>query len=116
MAEPIASRPGEGELLVRDNRSLLVRVDLPGLSVIEIAFDRSFRVSPHTHGDHVDAFYVLEGHVEFLFEDGPLVGGPGTCVAVPPDTLHGFANPGPGLARILNFHAPDAGFVASLER
>jgi quercetin dioxygenase-like cupin family protein len=116
MAEPIVSRPGEGELLVRNNRSLLVRVDHPGLSVIEISFERTFGVPHHTHDDHVDAFYVLEGHVEFLTEGESIIGGPGTFVAVPPNTVHGFANPGPGPARILNFHAPDAGFVASLQR
>jgi len=115
-AGPIVSRPGDGELLVREDRTLCVRVDEPQLSVIEIEFEPSFRVEQHSHGDHVDAFYVLEGEVEFLLEEGPVVAGPGTLVAAPPDTVHGFANPGPGRARILNFHAPDAGFVASLQR
>jgi quercetin dioxygenase-like cupin family protein len=113
---PIVSGPGEGERLERSDRVLTVKVDLPQLSATEIEFEPSFRVDQHTHGDHVDAFYVLEGEVEFLLADGPRRAGPGTLVAVPPGVLHGFANPGPGRARLLNFHAPDAGFAASLER
>ena len=43
-------------------------------------------VDPHTHGDHADAFYVLEGQVEFRVGDEPRVAGPGTFVAAPPGT------------------------------
>ena len=116
MRGAIVSGPGEGETLERDDRTLVVKADLPQLSAIEIAFDPSFRVEQHTHDDHVDAFYVLEGEVEFLLDDGPRRVGPGTLVAVPPGVVHGFANPGPGRARLLNLHAPETGFVASLPR
>jgi quercetin dioxygenase-like cupin family protein len=116
VAEAIVSGPGDGEWLERDDRVLLVKVDLPQFSATEISFDPSFRVDQHTHDDHVDSFYVLEGEVEFLLADGPRRVGPGTLVSVPPGVVHGFANPGPGRARLLNFHAPDAGFAASLPR
>jgi quercetin dioxygenase-like cupin family protein len=116
VGDAIVSGPGEGERLERSDRTLVVKVDLPELSATEITFEPSFRVEQHMHDDHVDAFYVLEGEVEFLLADGPRRVGPGTLVAAPPGVLHGFANPGPGRARLLNFHAPDAGFAASLER
>ena len=91
-AEPVLSRPGEGERFERENRVVTIRIDLPDLSVNEIEFDNTFEVPPHTHDDQVDGFYVLEGEVEFA--------------------RHGFRGTGSGRARVLNFHAPDAGFAA----
>jgi quercetin dioxygenase-like cupin family protein len=108
----VINGPGEGERFERDNRVVTIKADLPQLSVNEIAFDPDFEVSPHSHDDHVDAFYVLEGTVEFTLGDETVQAGPGTFVAIPPDTVHGFANRGPGRACVLNFHAPDAGFAA----
>jgi quercetin dioxygenase-like cupin family protein len=108
----VINGPGEGERFERHNRVVTIKAELPQLSVNEIAFDPDFDVSPHTHDDHADAFYVLEGTVEFTLGDASVQAGPGTLVAVPPGTLHGFGNPGPGRARVLNFHAPDAGFAA----
>jgi quercetin dioxygenase-like cupin family protein len=110
--EPIVSTPDDGERFERDNRTLTIRVDLPGLSVIEIEFDETFEVPPHDHDDHVDAFYVLEGEVEFTVGDEMVRADPGTLVAAPPGTRHGFRTS--GRARLLNFHAPDAGFSDSI--
>ena len=107
----VVSGPGEGERYERENRVLTIRADLPGLSAIEIDFPPEFAVDPHTHDDHVDSFYVLEGVVEFTVDDRIVRAGPGTFVAAPPGTRHGFRNPGPGRARVLNLHAPDAGFT-----
>jgi quercetin dioxygenase-like cupin family protein len=112
--EATVSGPGEGELFDRGDRVVTIKADLRQLSANEIDFDPSFEVAPHTHDDHVDAFYVLEGEVEFTLGDGTLRAGPGTFVAVPPGTRHGFRNPGAGRARVLNLHAPDAGFADSL--
>jgi quercetin dioxygenase-like cupin family protein len=107
----VVSRPGEGEHFERENRSITIKADFEQLSVNEISFDTSFHVDPHVHDDHVDAFYVLEGIVAFTLGDDVVHAEPGTFVAVPPGTLHGFRNGGPERARILNFHAPDAGFT-----
>jgi quercetin dioxygenase-like cupin family protein len=106
---PIVSGPGDGERFESSNRSVTIRVDLPGLSINVIEFDETFEVPPHDHDDHVDAFYVLDGEVRFTVGDETIVAGPGTLVAAPPNTRHGFAGVG-GTARVLNFHAPDAGF------
>jgi quercetin dioxygenase-like cupin family protein len=110
----VVNGPDEGERFDRGNRVVTIKADLPLLSVNEIAFDPSFEVPPHRHDDHVDAFYVLEGTVDFTVEEEVVRAGPGTVVAAPPGTLHGFRNPGPGRARLLNLHAPDAGFAESL--
>jgi quercetin dioxygenase-like cupin family protein len=114
--EAIVVAPGEGERHERADAAITIFADLPTLSVCEIAFDPSFEVGQHHHDDHVDAFYVLEGEVEFLLADGPVGGGPGTFFAAPPGTVHGFRTPGPGRARVLNIHGPDAGFVEMVRR
>ena len=108
--DPIVSRPGDGERFERENRTITIRVDLPGLSVFEIEFDETFTVDPHTHDDHVDTFFVLEGEVEFTVADNTVRAGPGTLLAAPPGARHGFRSAA-GTARVLNFHAPDAGFA-----
>jgi quercetin dioxygenase-like cupin family protein len=111
--DPVVSRPGDGERFERENRTITILVDLPGLSVLEIAFDETFGVDPHTHDDHTDAFLVLDGEVEFTVADDTILAGPGTLVAAPPGSRHGFRSAG-GPARVLNFHAPDAGFADSI--
>jgi quercetin dioxygenase-like cupin family protein len=116
MSSVIVSWPGEGEEFDRGNRIIRLKTELGELSVNEIEFDPDFLVPPHRHDDHVDAFYVLEGEVEFTLESGVVTAGPGTFVAAPPGTLHGFGTRGPGRARVLNLHAPDAGFAESVRR
>jgi quercetin dioxygenase-like cupin family protein len=106
--------PGEGERL---NERIVVKIERPELSVNEVNVGPDFEgPGPHFHKEHVDAFYVLEGELEFINGTETLRAGPGTSVAVPPGIVHGFTNPGPGGARYLNIHAPDAGFIEYLRR
>ena len=72
---------------------------------------------PHTHDDHTDCFYVLEGELELTHGDETFRAGPGTFVAAPPGVPHGFKVPvaaGPGAVpehpcagRLRARHAPD---------
>jgi quercetin dioxygenase-like cupin family protein len=112
--EVLVVPPGGGEPFERSNRVVTILGEFQQLSVNEIEFDTTFEVPRHRHDDHVDAFYVLAGEVEFLLADGSVRAGPGTFVAAPPGTLHGFRTDGPGRARFLNLHAPDAGFAGSI--
>ena len=105
----VIRRPGEGERFQRSNRTVTIKADLPQLSIHEIEFDTTFEVAPHTH-DHVDALLVLDGEIELLGGTQPERAEPGTVVAVPPGTPHGFRNPGPRRVRLLILHAPDGGF------
>jgi quercetin dioxygenase-like cupin family protein len=110
--EAVLSGPGEGERIEHDTSTLVIKSDLPQLAVLDLTFLPEFEgVDPHTHGDHVDAFYVLEGEVEFHTDDGPRRAGPGSFFAAPRGTVHGFRNPGPAPLRVLNIHAPEGGFV-----
>ena len=61
------------------------------------------------HHDEHEAFYVLEGEIEFQVGETKSIGGPGTFVAAPPGVQHTFTNGG-GHSRLLNIHAPSADF------
>jgi len=111
VSEAVVSRSENGELFDRGDRAIAVKSDLPHISAFDIAFDPEFVVDPHQHGDHVDSFYVLAGEVDFTVGDGEVRAAPGTWYSAPPGFRHGFRNPGPGRARVLNVHTPDGGFT-----
>jgi quercetin dioxygenase-like cupin family protein len=122
MAEP-APTPGDGivvlgpeggEHLPRGERRHRVLAELPELEAVELWFGPGFEVPAHAHADHADLFYVLAGEAEFLVGDEVVRAGPASFVAAPPELTHGFRNAGEGDLRLLNFHAPHAGFVAAL--
>jgi quercetin dioxygenase-like cupin family protein len=104
--------PGEGERVgPRDHRVL---AELPQLEALELSFEPDFEgVPPHTHSDHADSFYVLEGELEFFLDGSWHRVGPGTFLSVPPNIEHGFRPAGVPF-RMLNIHAPNVGFVDGL--
>ena len=110
-ADAIVAGPGGGERLKRRLIENLIRAETTELSLFEMTFfdDRWEGVDPHSHDDHVDSFFVLDGEVEFLLGDRTERVGAGTYFAAPPNVTHGFRPVGP--ARLFNLHAPDAGFA-----
>jgi len=115
LEDAIVQPAGAGEQVELEHTSHRIQAELPELSVIEMTFRPEFEgVDPHTHDDHVDAFYVLAGEADFVVGDEVRRAGPGSFLAAPPGARHGFSNPGPADLRVLNFHAPDAGFVSRL--
>jgi quercetin dioxygenase-like cupin family protein len=114
-AEAVLGHPDDAETLEHEASTHRILCDLPQLTAIDMTFQPEFEgVDPHTHADHVDAFYVLEGQVEFRVGDEPRVAGPGSFVAAPPGAVHGFRHAGPEPIRFLNLHAPPGGFVDRL--
>ncbi len=63
----------------------------------------------HVHADEDDAFYILEGELTFVLDEGHVPAPEGTFVLVPPGVNHTFLNPLDTPTRVLNIHAP-AGF------
>jgi quercetin dioxygenase-like cupin family protein len=114
VSEVTITLPGEGELLERPTHRLWIQAEETQLSATVFAFEPGWEgVDPHTHPDHVDSFFVLEGTAEFVGGHG----GPGTFLAAPPGARHGFRIPDEGNRIVLlNVHAPDSGFVGRLRR
>jgi quercetin dioxygenase-like cupin family protein len=103
--------PEGGEHLPRGERHHRVLAELPEYEVLELRFGSEFEgVDPHSHADHVDSFYVLEGEVDFLVGDEWLRLPARSFVAAPPGITHAFANRDGQEARLLNIHAPSTGF------
>jgi quercetin dioxygenase-like cupin family protein len=115
MSEPTVRQPGEGEHHERSDGYRRILVATEQISVIELGFDGSLVVDPHTHDDHTDSFLVLEGEVEFTAGDDTVVLGPGGFISSPPGARHGFRGTGK-FARVLNIHSPDGGFAESIRR
>jgi mannose-6-phosphate isomerase-like protein (cupin superfamily) len=106
---------GEGEKVARAHRQRRILAELPELEVVELCFGPDFEgVDLHSHSDHVDSFYVLEGEAEFRLGDEVVRLGPGAYVAAPIGVAHGFRNVGDGDLRMLNVHAPNVGFAERL--
>jgi mannose-6-phosphate isomerase-like protein (cupin superfamily) len=115
--EGIALGPDGGERVSRGPRDHRILAELPQLEVIELSFGPDFEgVGPHSHDDHVDSFFVLEGEAEFIVGDEVFSAGPGSWVAAPIGVRHGFRNAGDGELRMLNVHAPNTGFAQRLRR
>jgi mannose-6-phosphate isomerase-like protein (cupin superfamily) len=115
--DAISLNAGEGERLEHDKRVATIKIGRDELSLVEFELEPSFEgPDPHTHGDHVDSFYVLEGEADFRMENETLRLGAGSFVTAPTGVEHTFWNAGPGRARLLNVHAPSAGFHDFLRR
>ena len=113
----VVVQPGGGERVQRGPRYHRILAELPQLEAIELTFGPDFEgVEPHSHLDHVDTFYVLEGEAEFVMGDEVVRAGPGTYVAAPVGVTHGFRNVGPGELRMLNVHTPNTGFARRMRR
>ena len=109
--------PDEGERFPIGGGRGTARVlgELPHAEAVELTFEPGWDgVEAHSHGDHTDSFYVLEGEVEFLLDGERRPGGPGTYVSIPPGVVHGFRIAREGRIRVLNIHAPKVGFVERL--
>src|SRR5215208_4336495 len=111
---PLLLAPGEGETVTdRPERTLRILAELEQVIVTWFRYEPGEKgPDPHIHWQHTDAFYVLEGEVEFKL--GPdletSTGLPGTLAAAPPNVVHTFQNASDATAIFLNFHAPSMGF------
>jgi quercetin dioxygenase-like cupin family protein len=65
---------------------------------------------PHYHANHSDAFYVIEGEVEFRIGGRTVRASAGTIVVAPRGVVHAFPVAIGSTARFLNLHTPNVGF------
>lgn len=64
------------------------------------------RPPPHIHTQCEEAFYVLEGEIEFFLAGDAVIGTPGSFVLVPGGVSHTFGNRAAAPSRLLIIHAP----------
>jgi quercetin dioxygenase-like cupin family protein len=114
VAQPLLLAPGEGETTTdRPERTLRILCELEQLIVSWFRYEPGEEgPDPHVHRQHSDAFYVLEGEVDF--DLGPdvtrITAGPETFAGAPPNVVHSFKNSSDATAIFLNIHAPSMGF------
>jgi mannose-6-phosphate isomerase-like protein (cupin superfamily) len=111
MNDPIVLDPGQGDALQARGSVMLFKAVAATTGGAFSLDERHLppggrRPPPHRHTDALEAFYVLEGEVEFTLGPEAVRGGPGTFVLVPGGLAHTFGNPGSVPARVLVLHAP----------
>jgi len=115
--EAVYLRPREGERLQTDTRVATIKLGREELALIEFEVEPGFGgPDPHSHDDHIDSFYVLDGEVDFFVEGAWMRLPAGSYVAAPLGVTHAFANKSDRRARLLNIHAPSVGFHERLRK
>lgn len=78
---------------------------------------RRAHAPPHRHTGNEEAYFVLDGVIEFRIDDAVFDGTDGTFVLVPAGGAHTFGNTIDAPARLLVLHAPALdGYFAELEQ
>jgi hypothetical protein len=102
MGVHIQSRDGAERL---GSAALLAAFD--GLVVSEYVLEPGTEPGdPHYYANHSDAFYVLEGELEFRIDGRPVRASAGTLVVAPRGVVHAFPVAIGQTARFLNLHTP----------
>jgi mannose-6-phosphate isomerase-like protein (cupin superfamily) len=108
-ARAVVIPPGEG-LRAGNVEFLGLSEHSPRLNVSVITMaPNAHGPESHAHADEDDAFYILDGELTFLLDEGEVPAPAGTFVLVPPGVEHTFRNALDRPTRVLNIHAP-AGF------
>ncbi len=112
--------PGTGELItagdgktfpVGDGRiTIKVRTDDTGgkYEIVEATLPPGFDSPPHVHQRMEQAFYVLEGEVEFKLDQRAVRARAGALVRVPTGVSHAFSNPTAVWGKMLQVHTGGA--------
>lgn len=108
----IVRGPGEGTRYVLRGSEIVFKAKGSETGEIFSFLEREVpaggRMPPAHRHDGPEAFYVLDGVLEFRVDDEILTGGAGTFVLVLPRTGHTFGNTSDASARLLTIHAPAA--------
>lgn len=112
MDDPIVLGPGEGEIVAdQESRWSRIKVARDECLLFESHYGAGESgAAPHIHRGHADAFYVLDGELEFRIASERRRLSAGSFVLAPPGLVHGF-EVGPHGVRHLNLHAPGQAFA-----
>lgn len=108
--------PGQGKSYdwTQDHIQVKVTCDLSDgrMTLVEDRLKPGFVLARHYHKKMIEIFYVLEGSVQFTFDDETVIAAPGTTLSVPPDLWHEVRSVDG--ARLLTIFSP-GGFDRYLE-
>ncbi|CAF4537967.1 unnamed protein product, partial [Didymodactylos carnosus] len=83
---------GEGQHYGWSQDSLYVKVPSSTtngeLSIVEDTLKPNFFLARHHHKKMTEIFYVVEGQVEFIFDNETIMTNKGDTIVVPPNTWH----------------------------
>ena len=108
---PIVLGPGEGRAYAMGAMSAVFKADeaetAAAYSISEWFLEpHSEGPGPHSHADHDDIFYVIEGTMSVLVGDEWVDAGVGAFVRAPAGVTHDFANRTDRRAGVLNIYIP----------
>lgn len=108
---PTIVRPGEGEV----TRERPFGVSIVGVDEQVVVTEMRMPAGidgprAHVHHTHSDGFWVLEGELTVLLGDQEHPLPAGGFVSIPPGVIHTVRNASDADLRVLNIHAPSAGF------
>jgi quercetin dioxygenase-like cupin family protein len=108
--------PGQGKSYDWSKDHVFVKATLDltegRLTLVEDQLKPGFTLARHHHKKMTEIFYVLEGEVEFTFDDEVVLAKTGATVSVPRDVAHAVRSPGG--AKLLTIFSP-GGFDQYLE-
>ena len=108
---PIVLQPGEGRAYAMGAMSAVFKADEAETgatySISEWFLEpHSSGPGPHSHADHDDIFYVIEGTMSLLVGDEWIDAGVGSFVRAAAGVTHDFANRTDKRAGVLNIYVP----------
>ena len=108
---PIVLGPGEGRAYAMGAMSAVFKADeaetAATYSISEWFLEpHSSGPGPHSHADHDDIFYVIEGVMSVRVGDDWVDAGVGSFVRAPAGIIHDFANRTDQRAGMLNIYIP----------
>lgn len=85
-------RSGEGENYNYSQDHCFVKLSSKNtngeLCLVEDTLKPGFYLGRHHHKIMTEVFYILEGEVEFIFDDEAIIANPGDTLTVPPNVWH----------------------------
>ncbi len=104
--------PGKGRTFPTGRSQAHVKIEpghSPGFAAFEATQEPGLPGPPqHVHRDYDEAWYIIEGRMEFALGDDTHLCPAGSVVIAPRGTAHTFHNPGPDPARMLAILTPQA--------
>src|SRR5262245_7863667 len=93
----IVFESGEGNVLSARGRTMFFKATRVGTNGAFLLMERTLPAGAkkpplHIHTNCEEAFYVLDGEIEFFLGDDTVIGQPGSFVHVPGGVSHPFGN------------------------